>query len=71
MVKQQWYNIDDPLVFEALSMISDGGLNTASVKVLSAFKARFIYQYDHYHTAIYYCQQPRDSMQANSNFRLA
>lgn len=39
--KQQWYNIDDPLVFEALSMISDGGLNTAAVKVMSAFKRVF------------------------------
>lgn len=39
--KQQWYNIDDPLVFEALSMISDGGLNTSAVKVMSFFKRTF------------------------------
>lgn len=39
--QQQWYNIDDPLVFEALSMISDSGLNTATVKVMSAFKRAF------------------------------
>ena len=39
--KQQWYNIDDPMVFEALSMIGDGGLNTSAVKVMSFFKRTF------------------------------
>jgi hypothetical protein len=35
---KQWYNIADPLVFEALSSLSDAGLNNAAVRAMSFFK---------------------------------
>ncbi|MHB0763830.1 LPD38 domain-containing protein [Stutzerimonas sp. NM35] len=38
---KQWYNIDDPLVFEALSSLSDAGLNNAAVRAMSFFKRLF------------------------------
>lgn len=38
---KQWYNIGDPLVFEALSSLSDAGLNNAAVRAMSFFKRLF------------------------------
>lgn len=38
---QQWYNISDPLVSEALSSLSDAGLNNAAVRAMSFFKRLF------------------------------
>ncbi|HCC63156.1 MAG TPA: hypothetical protein DEQ55_18370, partial [Pseudomonas sp.] len=38
---KQWYNIGDPLVFEALSSLSDAGLNNAAVHAMSFFKRLF------------------------------
>ena len=39
--EKQWYNIDDPLVFEALNSLSDAGLNNAAVRAMSFFKRLF------------------------------
>ncbi|WP_417480464.1 LPD38 domain-containing protein [Maricaulis maris] len=39
--EQQWYNIADPLVFEALNSLSDAGLNNAAVRAMSFFKRLF------------------------------
>lgn len=38
---KQWYNIDDPLVFEALNAISDAGLNGSAIKAMSFLKRMF------------------------------
>lgn len=36
-----FYEIDDPMVFEALTALSDGGLNNFAVRAMSAFKRMF------------------------------
>ncbi len=36
-----FYEIDDPMVFEALTALSDGGLNNFAVRAMSAFKRVF------------------------------
>ncbi|MDH0156471.1 LPD38 domain-containing protein [Stutzerimonas stutzeri] len=39
--EKQWYNIADPLVFEALNSLSDAGLNNTAVRAMSFFKRLF------------------------------
>jgi len=39
--QKQWYEISDPLVYEALTSLADPGLNNAAVRMMSAFKRVF------------------------------
>ena len=39
--KKQWYNIEDHLVFEAISSMSDPAANTFSIKLMRKFKRMF------------------------------
>lgn len=39
--KRVFYEIDDPLVYEALTTLSDPGLNSTAVRVMSSFKRLF------------------------------
>ncbi len=38
---KQWYDIDDPLVFESLSAMNNAGMNGAAMKVMRGFKRIF------------------------------
>lgn len=39
--EKQWYNIDDPLTFKAISALGNGGLNSMTMKIGRAFKRLF------------------------------
>lgn len=39
--KKVFYQVDDPLVFEAITTLSDPGLNSTAVKMMAAFKRAF------------------------------
>ena len=39
--ERQWYQVDDPLVYEALTSLADPGLNNLAVKTMASFKRVF------------------------------